>query len=162
MADMKKFQLEVISPERVFYTGEVEMVELTTTEGDIGVYADHIPLTTIVAPGVLTITENSEDDVIREAAVLEGFLEILPDKVTILAQSCEWPEEIDMKRALSPALPARNSRRWKRRRAPSEGSRVWMRMSICNVLNWHSANLLYESIWQNRRNRNDLGRMRNR
>ena len=45
MADMKKFQLEVISPERVFYTGEVEMVELTTTEGDIGVYADHIPLT---------------------------------------------------------------------------------------------------------------------
>lgn len=150
MADMKKFQLEVISPERVFYTGEVEMVELTTTEGDIGVYADHIPLTTIVAPGVLTITENSEDDVIREAAVLEGFLEILPDKVTILAQSCEWPEEIDRNGAL------------KRRRAPSEGSRVWMRMSICNVLNWHSANLLYESIWQNRRNRNDLGRMRNR
>ena len=43
MADMKKFQLEVISPERVFYTGEVEMVELPTTEGDIGVYADHIP-----------------------------------------------------------------------------------------------------------------------
>lgn len=151
MADMKKFQLEVISPERVFYTGEVEMVELTTTEGDIGVYADHIPLTTIVAPGVLTITENSEDDVIREAAVLEGFLEILPDKVTILAQSCEWPEEIDMKRALEAKA-----------RAEPEGSRVWMRMSICNVLNWHSANLLYESIWQNRRNRNDLGRMRNR
>ena len=101
MADMKKFQLEVISPERVFYTGEVEMVELTTTEGDIGVYADHIPLTTIVAPGVLTITENSEDDVIREAAVLEGFLEILPDKVTILAQSCEWPEDahVNMQRA---------------------------------------------------------------
>ena len=107
MADMKKFQLEVISPERVFYTGEVEMVELTTT----GVYADHIPLTTIVAPGVLTITENSEDDVIREAAVLEGFLEILPDKVTILAQSCEWPEEIDMKRALE--AKARAERRIK-------------------------------------------------
>ena len=107
MADMKKFQLEVISPERVFYTGEVEMVELTTTEGDIGVYADHIPLTTIVAPGVLTITENSEDDVIREAAVLE----ILPDKVTILAQSCEWPEEIDMKRALE--AKARAERRIK-------------------------------------------------
>ena len=95
MADMKKFQLEVISPERVFYTGEVEMVELTT----------------IVAPGVLTITENSEDDVIREAAVLEGFLEILPDKVTILAQSCEWPEEIDMKRALE--AKARAERRIK-------------------------------------------------
>ena len=44
MAELKKFQLEVISPERVFYTGGVEMVELTTTEGDIGIYADHIPL----------------------------------------------------------------------------------------------------------------------
>jgi F-type H+-transporting ATPase subunit epsilon len=94
---LKKFQLEVISPERVFYTGEVEMVELTTTEGDIGVYAEHIPLTTIVAPGVMTITE--QGDRTREAAVLEGFMEITQEKVTILAQSCEWPEEIDINRA---------------------------------------------------------------
>lgn len=100
MAELKKFHLEVISPERIFYTGDVEMVELTTTEGDIGVYADHIPLTTIVAPGVLTITESPEADGCKEAAVLEGFLEILPDKVTILAQSCEWPEEIDINRAI--------------------------------------------------------------
>lgn len=97
MADRKKFQLEVISPERIFYTGEVEMVELTTTEGEIGIYADHIPLTTIIAPGVMTITETS--DQMKEAAVLEGFMEITQDKVTVLAQSCEWPEEIDINRA---------------------------------------------------------------
>lgn len=97
MADLKKFQLEVISPERVFYTGEVEMVELTTTEGDIGIYADHIPLTTIVAPGIMTITE--EGGQLKEAAVLEGFMEITQEKVTILAQSCEWPDEIDLNRA---------------------------------------------------------------
>lgn len=109
MADLKKFQLEVISPERVFYTGDVEMVELTTTEGDIGIYADHIPLTTIVAPGVLTITENAEEQ--KEAAVLEGFMEITPEKVTILAQSCEWPEEIDVNRAME--AKARAERRLK-------------------------------------------------
>ena len=97
MADLKKFKLEVISPERVFYTGEVEMVELTTTEGDIGIYADHIPLTTIVAPGIMTITESGEQT--KEASLLEGFMEITQDKVTILAQSCEWPEEIDANRA---------------------------------------------------------------
>lgn len=108
MAELKKFRLEVISPERVFYSGDVEMVELTTTEGDIGVYAEHIPLTSIVAPGVLTITEA---DGSKEAAVLEGFLEILPDKVTILAQSCEWPEEIDISRALE--AKARAERRLK-------------------------------------------------
>ena len=44
MAERKTFRLEVISPERIFYTGDAEMVELTTTEGDIGIYADHIPL----------------------------------------------------------------------------------------------------------------------
>lgn len=97
MADLKRFQLEVISPERVFYTGEAEMVELTTTEGDIGIYAEHIPLTTIVAPGVMTITEPGGN--LKEAAVLEGFMEITQEKVTILAQSCEWPEEIDVNRA---------------------------------------------------------------
>lgn len=97
MADLKKFQLEVISPERIFYSGDVEMVELTTTEGDIGIYADHIPLTTIIAPGIMTITEAGNQT--KEAAVLEGFMEITQDKVTILAQSCEWPEEIDIHRA---------------------------------------------------------------
>ena len=97
MAELKKFQLEVISPERVFYTGDVEMVELNTTEGEIGIYAGHIPLTTIVAPGVMTITESAGQ--LKEAAVLEGSMEITPEKVTILAQSCEWPDEIDFHRA---------------------------------------------------------------
>ena len=97
MADLKKFRLEVISPERIFYSGEVEMLELTTTEGEIGIYADHIPLTTIIAPGVMTITETGSQ--LKQAAVLEGFMEITQEKVTVLAQSCEWPEEIDTNRA---------------------------------------------------------------
>ena len=101
MAERKTFRLEVISPERIFYTGDAEMVELTTTEGDIGIYADHIPLTTIVEPG----------GVLKEAAVLEGFMEITPAKVTILAQSCEWPEEIDINRAAE--AKARAERRLK-------------------------------------------------
>lgn len=109
MADLKNFHLEVISPERIFYDGDVEMVELTTIEGDIGVYANHIPLTTIVAPGIMTITENGGQT--KEAAVLEGFMEITQDKVTILAQSCEWPDEIDMSRALE--AKARAERRIK-------------------------------------------------
>ena len=97
MADLKKFRLEVISPERIFYSGDVEMLELTTTEGEIGIYADHIPLTTIIAPGVMTITETGSQ--LKQAAVLEGFMEITQEKVTVLAQSCEGPEEIDTNRA---------------------------------------------------------------
>lgn len=92
----KTFQVEVISPERVFYTGEADMVELTTSEGEIGVLPGHIPLTTIVVPGILRIMKDGEK---KEAALHEGFMEILPDKVTILAESCEWPDEIDINRA---------------------------------------------------------------
>ncbi|MGN0166063.1 MAG: ATP synthase F1 subunit epsilon [Lachnospiraceae bacterium] len=96
MANTNSFKLKVFSPGRVFYDGEADMIELTTTEGEIGVYKNHIPLTAIVAPGVLRITLNGE---VKEATMLEGFLEIQAEEVTILSESCEWPHEIDIKRA---------------------------------------------------------------
>ncbi len=96
MADGKLFRLQVISPDRIFYDDEVEMVEVRTTEGEMGVLKDHIPLTAIIEPGILKIHESGG---IKEAALLEGFIEVLKDKVTILAESCEWPEEIDLNRA---------------------------------------------------------------
>lgn len=94
MADVMK--LKVITPEEQFYEGDVSMVELTTTEGDIGVYPEHIPLTAVVAPGILKIHEGSE---VKEAALMSGFITILPDVVTILAEIVEWPDEIDFSRA---------------------------------------------------------------
>ena len=54
-------KLEVITPERSFYTGDVIFVELNTTEGEVGIYARHIPMTMIIAPGVLTITKKAEE-----------------------------------------------------------------------------------------------------
>lgn len=96
MADTKSFQLQVISPDRIFYDGEVDMIEVRTTEGEMGIYAEHIPLTAIIAPGILRIHESGE---VKEAALLSGFIEIQKEKVTILAESCEWPEEIDVNRA---------------------------------------------------------------
>lgn len=97
MADTSKyFKLQVIAPDRVFLDGEADMIELCTTEGEIGVLKDHIPLTAIIAPGVLRIKKDGEE---KAAALHEGFLEILGDKVVILAESCEWPDEIDINRA---------------------------------------------------------------
>lgn len=94
MADL--FRLQIITPERKFYDGEASMMELSTTEGDIGVYRNHIPLTAIVAPGVLKIHEEGG---VKEAALMSGFIEILPEKITIMAEVAEWPEEIDANRA---------------------------------------------------------------
>lgn len=95
MAD-NLFSLEIITPDRIFYQGEASMIEFTAEDGDIGVYKNHIPLTTVVAPGILTITEAGGK---KQAALHAGFAEILPDKVTILAEVAEWPHEIDVDRA---------------------------------------------------------------
>ena len=86
-------KLEVITPERSFYTGDVTFVELNTTEGEVGIYARHIP----IAPGVLTITE--EDGTKKKAALLKGFVEVTETTMSILAEVAEWPEDIDVERA---------------------------------------------------------------
>ncbi|HBA69277.1 MAG TPA: ATP synthase F1 subunit epsilon [Lachnospiraceae bacterium] len=96
MADERNFRLKVITPERVFYDGDVNMVEFNTTEGEIGVYKGHVPMTVIINPGILTISESGRT---RNAALHAGFAEILQDKVTILAEVIEWPGEIDRQRA---------------------------------------------------------------
>ena len=94
MADGMK--VKIITPEKQFYEGNADMIELTTTEGDIGVYPEHIPLTAVVAPGVLKIHEGKE---VKEAALISGFLTIMPDAVTMMAEIAEWPDEIDFARA---------------------------------------------------------------
>ena len=90
------FKVEIITPDRIFYEGEAEFLEFTTAAGDIGVYAKHIPMTTVLAPGAVIIHNGEEETV---AAVHSGFAEILGDKVTLLAEIAEWPDEIDVSRA---------------------------------------------------------------
>ena len=84
--------------DRVFYENQVDMVEFNTTEGEIGILPGHIPMTVIVKPGVLNITERESE---KKAALHAGFAEILPEGVTILAEIIEWPEEVDADRARS-------------------------------------------------------------
>lgn len=96
MAD-KLFQLKIITPDRPFYEGQVSMVELNTSEGRIGVYAEHIPVATVLAPGVAHI--HTAEGEVKEAALHSGFIEISKTEVTVLAEIAEWPDEIDFNRA---------------------------------------------------------------
>ena len=97
MADENRiFKVKIICPDRVFYEGEAEMIEFTASEGDIGVYKNHIPMTTAIKPGIVKITDYKGG---KTAAVHAGFAEILGDQVTILAEIAEWPDEIDVNRA---------------------------------------------------------------
>lgn len=92
----EKFKLMIVTPDREFFNEDVDMVEFNTTEGEVGIYKGHAPLTVIVNPGILTITQG---DTVRNAALHAGFVQILPEEVTILAEIIEWPSEIDEDRA---------------------------------------------------------------
>lgn len=100
----ESMKLKIVAPERIFYEGDASFLEFTTTEGNMGVYPNHIPVTAIIAPGVLRIHENGD---VKEAALMSGFIQILQDSVTILAESVEWPEEIDANRAKEAEIRAR-------------------------------------------------------
>lgn len=94
MADL--FELKIIEPDGMFFEGEADFFEFTSVEGEMGVYKNHIPLTTILEPCVIRIYKNGEK---KKAAVLGGFIEIQKEKITVLAEDANWPDEIDVKRA---------------------------------------------------------------
>ena len=92
---MDKFALKIMCPDHVFFEGDATMVEYSTTQGNVGIYAKHIPMVNVIAPGKLIIQDGS----VKNCALHSGFSEILQDKVTILADSCEYGDEIDVVRA---------------------------------------------------------------
>lgn len=92
----KTFQLEIIASDRVFFQGEVEHLVITAIDGLLGIMAGHEPLVTCLPTGELKYMIGGKW---HYAAISEGFIQVLPDKSVILADSCELPEEIDVKRA---------------------------------------------------------------
>lgn len=90
------FYIEIITPARTFYSGDVEMIVLKTPEGEMGILKDHMPMIVAVAIGPVRILKDGEW---LEAVLSEGFMEIMKDKTVILADTAEWPNEIDINRA---------------------------------------------------------------
>lgn len=94
MAD--KIRLDIVTPERMVYSDDVNMVIARATDGDIGVLPGHAPLIAGLQIWPLRVlTDTGETSI----ALCSGFIEVRPEKVTILASCAELPEEIDVKRA---------------------------------------------------------------
>jgi F-type H+-transporting ATPase subunit epsilon len=90
------FQLEIVTPEKKVVDTAAEEVQIPGKNGYLGVLPGHAPLITELAVGEITIRANTGE---QHLAVAWGFAEVLPDKVTILAESAERPSEIDVERA---------------------------------------------------------------
>lgn len=93
---MAKFEIEIVTPERKFFKGEVESINLTTLDGKVQILANHIPYVTGLVPGIIKIVENGKEKV---ASLSGGFIQFADNKGLILADAAEWPQEIDINRA---------------------------------------------------------------
>lgn len=90
------FHLEIVTAERVVLSDEVDQVNAPTKDGRVGILPRHAPLLTILDVGELDIIKGGER---TPFAVSGGFMEVLPNRVTILADTAERADEIDEERA---------------------------------------------------------------
>ena len=94
MADT--FQLEIVTPEKMVVRDVAEEMQIPGKNGYLGILPGHAPLITEIAVGEITYRNNGYT---HHLAVAWGFAEVLPDKVTVLAETAERSEDIDVKRA---------------------------------------------------------------
>lgn len=93
---MSKLHLEIITPEKQVFTDEVDMVVVPAIEGDVGILPGHIPLFTKIRPGEIMIRKSNQQFFL---AVTGGFLEVLDNKVNVLADYAIRAEDIELAQA---------------------------------------------------------------
>ena len=93
----KSFNFSLSSPEAVLFEGETNYISIPTQTGEIGIMADHIPIVSLIAPGVMRIETKSGDKLL---AVGAGFIKVTPDKIMAFVQTAEFAESIDEHRAI--------------------------------------------------------------
>ena len=93
MENLEQLNLELVSPEKLVISKSVDMVVISGTEGDFGVLPGHAPIVSSIRPGVLEIYENNN---IEKLFLAEGFVEVLQDRVSILASEISKIEDISV------------------------------------------------------------------
>ena len=93
----KLFKFEVVTPDRVFYSDEIEMIIFETQNGEMGVMANHVPMLIANKPCVLTMEKNRKR---KYAFISEGFIEVAGGKVTAIVDEAQWADEIDIDAAM--------------------------------------------------------------
>ena len=96
---MASFALEIVTPERVVYSGQVTSLQVPGSEGSFGVLTGHTPLLTSLQMGALRFAEEGGGEV--QMAVSGGFTEVGREQVTVLAETAERAEGLDVQRAES-------------------------------------------------------------
>jgi F-type H+-transporting ATPase subunit epsilon len=95
---MPTIKLEIVTAERQVFSGDVTTIIAEGTEGQMTVLPKHAPLITMLAPGELIIRKDGDEQYL---VISGGFMEVMPEKVIVLADACERSDEIDLERAIA-------------------------------------------------------------
>src|SRR5512135_2563365 len=90
------FQLEIVTPERRAYSDVVDFVTLPGSEGEMGVLPHHAPLISILGAGELRVRKGGFEE---SFAIIGGFVQVLPDRVVVMAETADLAADIDLERA---------------------------------------------------------------
>ncbi|MDD7339189.1 MAG: F0F1 ATP synthase subunit epsilon [Eubacteriales bacterium] len=93
---MNRLYLKVVTPDKLFFEGDIDMLVARTIEGDVGILLNHSPLVTILDIGRLVIKDGDERKI---AACAGGYIDVRNNNITVVSDACEWEEEIDINRA---------------------------------------------------------------
>ena len=88
--------LEIVTPERLAYSGEVDSVQVPGSEGELGILPHHAPLLSMLGVGELRIRKGGAEEAF---AIVGGFVQVRPDKVVVMAETADMASEIDVERA---------------------------------------------------------------
>ena len=102
-------QLEIVTPEKLAYQDEVDSVVLPGSEGELGVLPHHAPLISTLGAGELRLRKGGQEE---SFAIVGGFLQVLPTKVVVMAETADMASEIDLERAQAARQRAEQALEW--------------------------------------------------
>ena len=137
----KLYKLKVLTPEREFFNDNVEAVTVSAPDGLVTILADHTPLIMPVIAGTLRIKKNGNWE---ESSNAEGFMEVNRHGVIVFVQSCEYPEEIDLRRAEEARRRAEEQLRQKQSIGEYNQSKMALARAMARLSITGSANTLRE------------------
>jgi F-type H+-transporting ATPase subunit epsilon len=88
--------LEIVTPEKLAYEGDVDSVQVPGSEGELGILPHHAPLISTLGAGELRLRTGNQEE---SFAIVGGFLQVLPDKVVVMAETADMASEIDLEKA---------------------------------------------------------------
>ena len=102
------FPFEILTPERSFFSGDIEALTFTASDGEWTILKGHVPMIVVLRPGTVKIKQDGQW---REAVNSEGYMEVGPHRTVLFAQTCEWPEEVDQQPGGAPRRQAEEALR---------------------------------------------------